>query len=398
MEARTADPERVVVIGAGIAGLEFAFALADMAGRRAAITVVSPQDELHLKPMVVTEPFGGGIERYPFAAELARRGIGFVRDKACGVDLDRRRVGLGSGSHLSYDTLAVCVGGTVRPAYSLAATFWSTSSHFPIDDYIRGAAADESRTLALVVPPGMTWPLPIYELALLMRRRSEELGSELEIRVFTPELSPLAIFGERASAAVATRLRVRDIAVETGTEVIAAGGTLRRSGGAAIEAGRAIALPIIDGPAIQRLPHDGHGFIPIDEHCRVVGADHIYAAGDGTSFPVKQGGIATQQADAAAEHLASSLGAAVEAKPFRPVLRGELLTGDDSIMMVHELGEGETEGTVSPDYLWWPRLKVAGRYLSAWLTGSEPQEDLGQREMPIEVEASWPHNWHSRVL
>ena len=402
MSADASEPaaERVLIVGAGVAGLEFAFALSHLAGGRAEITVVSPQDEFHLKPMVVAEPFGGGgaVERYPFADELERRGIGYVRDSVTTVDTRERKVTLLSGPSMDYDTLVVCVGGAVRPAYSLATTFWSMSSHFPVDDYIRGAAASDSGVLALIVPPTTTWPLPIYELALLLRRRAEELEVPLAIRVFTPERSPLAIFGERASAAVGARLRARGIEVETEVEVEAIDGALRRRGGAPVEAGRAIALPIIDGPPLQRLPRDDYGFIPVDDHCRVLGVPHVYAAGDGTSFPIKQGGIAALQADAAAEHLASVLGVAIDPSPFQPVLRGELLTGDDSIMMVHELGEDGAADTVSPDYLWWPRSKVAGRYISAWLTGSEPQADLAPRELPIEVEASWPHSWHSQVL
>ena len=38
---------------------------------------------------------------------------------------------------------------------------------------------------------------------------------------------------------------------------------------------------------------------------RVRGLDDVYAAGDITNFPVKQGGIATQLADAAAEAIAA---------------------------------------------------------------------------------------------
>lgn len=400
MSQSAAERERVVVVGAGVAGLEFAFALADQAGDRAEITVVAPQDEFHLKPMVVAEPFGGGgaVERYPFASELQRRGISHVRDSVTAINAKRRRLTLLSGPYLEYDTVAVCIGGVARPAYSLATTFWSTSSYFPVDEYIRGAAASDSGVLALIIPPSTTWPLPMYELALLLRRRAEELDRAVRIRVFTPERAPLAIFGDSASAAVAARLRAREIEVEAETAVDALDGKLRRRGGAAIEAGRAIALPIIDGPALQRLPRDEFGFIPVDDHSRVLGLEHVYAAGDGTSFPIKQGGIAALQADAAAAHLASALGAPVDPVPFRPVLRGELLTGDDSLMMVHEVGGDGAEDTVSGDYLWWPRLKVAGRYLSAWLTGSEPQEDLSPRELPIEVEASWPHSWHSQVL
>ena len=36
---------------------------------------------------------------------------------------------------------------------------------------------------------------------------------------------------------------------------------------------------------------------------------HIFAAGDATSEPIKQGGLAAQQADAAAEAIAAEAGA-----------------------------------------------------------------------------------------
>ena len=47
----------------------------------------------------------------------------------------------------------------------------------------------------------------------------------------------------------------------------------------------------------------------------------IFAAGDATDQPVKQGGLATQQADAAAELIAAEAGARVTPQPFRRVLR-----------------------------------------------------------------------------
>jgi len=65
-----------------------------------------------------------------------------------------------------------------------------------------------------------------------------------------------------------------------------------------------VALPQLEGPRLPGLPADGLGFIQIDEHARVVGLDDVYAAGDATDFPIKQGGIATQQADAAVEMIA----------------------------------------------------------------------------------------------
>ena len=57
------------------------------------------------------------------------------------------------------------------------------------------------------------------------------------------------------------------------------------------------------------------------------GVGDVYAAGAVTTWPMKQGGLAAQQADAVAESLAAWAGAPVRPTAFRPVLRGVLLSG-----------------------------------------------------------------------
>ena len=120
--------------------------------------------------------------------------------------------------------------------------------------------------------------------------------------------------------------------------------------------------------------------------CR--GLRGVYAAGDGTNFPIKHGGLGTQQADAAAEQIAARAGAPVEPTPFRPVIRGRLIAGDESVNLQADIAGGGGEGVASLDYLWWPPQKIAGKYLTAELTGRTPQ-DLGPPpEHGIEVEVS----------
>ena len=165
-----------------------------------------------------------------------------------------------------------------------------------------------------------------------------------------------------------------------------------------LEAGAVVALPLIGGPGIEGLPCDEHGFIPIDDHARVAGLERVWAAGDGTTFPVKQGGIGTQQADAAAEQIAASVGAEVEPRPFHPVLRGQLVTAGESLHLRHELEGGHGEGEASLDYLWWPPHKVSGRYLAAWLEGEDRRSDPEPPSTPLEVEVSLPHEWHSQPM
>ena len=385
-----------MIVGGGIAGVEAALALADLAGSHAEAVLVSPEDEFVLKPMVVREPFGGEeAERHRLAPVLSRAGVSYRRAAVEAVQAAEKRVVLTGGDELSYDSLILCVGGRPVSPYESATTFWSDSARMPVDDMLTRSASHPSRTLAVIVPPQTTWPLPAYELALLLRRRARDNGIDAVIRLITPEDHPLAIFGLAASTEVGARMKTAGVEVETGVRVEEDGGRLIRTSGVVVDAGEVISLPRIEGPRVPGLPADDAGFLRIDEHCRVIGTEGVYAAGDGTSFPVKQGGIATQQADAAAAHIAAGVGAITGPEPFRPVLRGELLTGGPSIKMKHSLGGGD-QGEVSPDYLWWPRTKVSGRYLSAWLTESEPSPDPAPRDVPIEVEASWPHEWHGQ--
>ena len=111
-------------------------------------------------------------------------------------------------------------------------------------------------------------------------------------------------------------------------------GSLSVVPGARIEADAVVSLPRLEGRHIEGLPYDSEGFIPVDDHARIPGLAHAYAVGDVTNFPVKQGGIATQQADVAAEAIALELGCDVEANPLDPVLRGILWTGIEAPLPV----------------------------------------------------------------
>jgi hypothetical protein len=108
----------------------------------------------------------------------------------------------------------------------------------------------------------------------------------------------------------------------------------------------------------------------------VVGATDVYAAGDATAFPLKQGGLATQQADAAAEAIAAAAGASVKPRPFEPVVRGLLFTGETSLYLRSDGTDGTVHrlahAAVSTNALWWPPGKVAGRYVASLLAPDVP--------------------------
>jgi sulfide:quinone oxidoreductase len=95
----------------------------------------------------------------------------------------------------------------------------------------------------------------------------------------------------------------------------------------------------------------------------------VYAAGDVTSFPFKQGGIACQQADAAAADIAHGAGAPVKPEPFTTVLRGMLITERGARFLRDDTDRPE----VARRPLWWPPAKIAGRELAGYLAGLDEE-------------------------
>ena len=189
----------------------------------------------------------------------------------------------------------------------------------------------------------------------------------------TPEDSPLKMFGTAASDEVGDLLAERGIEVRAGAYPEAApGGLVLTPGGEHIAVDRIVAMPRLRGPAIPGLPHANDGFIAVDQYGGVRGVEDVFAAGDGTAFPIKQGGLAAQQADSAAAVIAVRAGARVETHPFKPVLRGLLLTGGSTRFLRSAITGGQGETSVAADYaLWWPPSKVVGRHLAPYLAAAQ---------------------------
>ena len=396
------DPRRcsVLIAGGGIAGLETLLALQDLAEERVDITLLAREPEFTYRPMIVEEPFSRNpAERHDLALLARDLGASFVQGSLSEIKAQEHRAVLSDGSELGYDVAVVCVGAKTRPAYPSATTLRSWAEPIEIDEALDNAANHESRTLTFVVPPGIVWSLPLYELALLSRIRAEERRLSVEIEIITPESKPLGIFGPAAADAVAEILSLRRIKVRCDTSLIEREGEfLAMPGWKRVETGAVIALPLMSGPRISGLPADSDGFIPIDEFAEVPGVQDVFAAGDGTIFPIKQGGLGTQQADAAAEMIASRTGAPVDPQPFRPTLRGKLITGSESLNLTSEISGGGGEGVASPYYLWWPPKKVAGKYLAPFLDGVTTRFEALPPDGLLDVEVSVAQDWHSQPM
>ena len=362
---------RVLIAGAGVAGLEALLALRDLAGDRVEVDLMAATPDFVYRPLSVTEPFGHPERehRLPLGSMLRDLGAGHVFDDLAAVDPGRRRVRGTSGEEYGYDALVVAIGARAVDAVPGALTFRGADGVAGYRRLLRDLAAGKTRSLAIAVPGGVAWSLPAYELALLTAMRLfESRVRNPRLVVITPEPEPLAAFGRSASDAVARLLERHAVELQPRSVPLAASaGEVLLDDGRSLLAERAVALPRLRGPQIPGLPTNDDGFVPVDEHGRVRGHDRLYAAGDVGSWPVKQGGLAAQQADAVAAAIASWAGAPVRPSPFRPVLRGVLLSGDDPVYLRADSREGHHRSAARVEPLWWPPAKVAGRYLTPYL-------------------------------
>ena len=381
---------RVLVAGAGVAALECVLALRELAGSHVSVELLSPAAELVHRPSSVETPFGGApaarVDLHQLATDL---GVRLHRDALASVDPSKHHVFTRDGDYVPYDVLVVATGARSREAVPGALTFRGPMSVGIVEQAIDQIAADPSLRLVFAVPAGVRWLLPLYELALFSAATLRDRGvADPDIAVATGEHEPLEVFGPAASEALRRELDRAGVELITSAAAVSAfEQTLRLQSGDFLDADVVVALPELVGPRISGLPHDDDGFIPVDEHGRVYGCADVFAAGDATAYPVKHGGLAAQQADAVAEAIAAQVGAVGLPEPFRPVLRGLLLTGDRPLYLRAELGPGGARehrllpapGTWSHGALWWPPGKVAGRYLTSFLAGAtatgRPLED-----------------------
>ena len=384
----------VVIVGGGVAALETLMALRDLAPDAVSVTLVAAEPDFVYRPMSVAEPFGlGEARRYPLRRVVDDFGAALVQAGVAAVDAPARRIMLRSGDTIAYDTLVLAPGARMLPAFDDVLTFGGPGSAAAMRTLLDELEQGRARRFAFVAPTVAGWALPLYELALLTARHAEARGVERELVLVTPEPRPLGLFGDRASSAVAEMLAAAGVEFIGASHAEPVEGAVRLlPSGRMVPADRLVALPLLRGPRLDGVPSEPtFGFIPVDPHGRVDGLDGVYAAGDATNFPIKQGGLATQQADAVAEHVAARHGVRLDPAPFRPVLRGMLFAGGPD----RYLRAGDDAVAAQP--LWWPPTKIAGRYLAPYVYEREPAAEPGPApegfvdlEVPLEATDAAP--------
>lgn len=372
----------VLIAGGGFAAVEAALALRALAEDRVTLTMLAPESVFRYRPAATSEPFDLAPSRcYDLRAIASDVGAEYLQSRLEAVASRKHSVRTAAGARLHYDALIIATGARAVVGVAGASTLRDQRDIGLIRRLIREVESGAARRIVFALAAGTTWPLPLYELALLSARHASEVGLAIEATVVTPESAPLAMFGREAS------WLVRDLLAERGVQFVGGAiatavrrdGSLELGDGELIAADRVVALPELRARRFSGLPAGRSGFVPVDGSGRVEALADVYAAGDATTFPIKQGGLAAQQGDAVAQTIAAELGVPVKAIRAPGVLEARLLGGEQPVFLRTEfdwtgrptaaaLVRGDDERAAKA-------AKVLGRYLVPYLETLEPLAD-----------------------
>jgi sulfide:quinone oxidoreductase len=333
-------PLQVVVLGGGPAAVTTATTLREVARDHVHLSIVAPNpeaDSLRGRARALRAELYGG--------------------RAVRVDARRHEVLLHDGRRIPYDVVVVAIGARTRVAYSRARTFFGQAGAVALSRLLADLQDGHIPSLAFVVPPGATWSLPLYELAIQAGTEARAAGLDVPMRFLTAERRPLELFGDAASDAVGRMLDDAGVTFRGTTPVSELPGGVLREGrvGARFVRERTIALPVVEGLALPGVPATFDGFVPVDGHGAVRGMVDVFAAGAATNYAIKQRDLAVQQATVVAAAVAERAGAPVTSEPWVPRVRGHLLAGGGRSLVLERDGDAPTadralrwEATPSP--------------------------------------------------
>jgi sulfide:quinone oxidoreductase len=373
---------QILIAGGGFAAVEAALALRALLGKRVALTLVAPEGVFRYRAAATTEPFGvAPPRRYDLRAIADNLDAVFHASRLEAVASRKHFVRTASGARLPYDALVLATGTRAVVGVPGALTFRDQRDIPALQRLLSGLEAGRLRRMVFAVPPRVSWALPAYELAMLWARHARERGLAFECTLVTPEAQPLAVFGGEAAALVRGLLEERGVRFmgETVATTVHRDGSLGLEGGDMIRADWVVAIPELRGRRFTGVPSNPSGFVPVDTAGRVEGLVDVYAAGDMTTFPIKQGGVAAQEADVVAQTIAAGLGVSARHARAPRILHARLLGGDRPLQLRTEF---DWRGQPTRAALVWTdderaatTAKVAGRYLVPYLETREPLAD-----------------------
>jgi len=210
---------RVLVAGAGVAGLETALALRALARELVSVELVAPEREFTYRPLAVAEPFRAGeVRRTPLEALVRAAGARLHGGAVTAIDGQRTVAILEGGDELQCDVLVLALGARTSEAVPGALTFGGVEDGAKIVALLDRARSGRLDRIVFALPAAVSWPLPLYELALLTAGYlAEHTTNRVDVLLVTPEVRPLALFGPTASDSMEKLLSQVGVRLETAT-------------------------------------------------------------------------------------------------------------------------------------------------------------------------------------
>jgi len=387
------------IAGAGTAGLEALLRARELLRPDVRLMLIAPESEFRYRPMSAQSLYQPADERsLPIADVVAETGATWIQDRVAAVRPEGRALLTRDGDTVKFDCLLLALGARQRRALAHGHAWERGRDPSFLDEILVDMAACRVGSVAVVVPRGARWPVPAYELALVLGWNAAETSTR--VTLITAEQRPLGSLGRDATDTVQAELERAGVEVIGGVEAVdapePASGQVAilpepdanadallgrptdparlRLGDATIrDFDRVISLPTTYGPFMPGVPSDANGFVEVDEHLSVLGNDRIWAAGACISAALEHAALSAQQADAAVGAISAVLGTAAEQVSPEPATMPDL-TG---LLLTDQRDQWRAEnpiGTHQPSTrcLWWPPGRAVGRMLAGRIQAWDP--------------------------
>ncbi|MBJ7353261.1 MAG: FAD-dependent oxidoreductase [Thermoleophilaceae bacterium] len=365
----------ILIAGSGPGALEATLGLSRSPHLDAAIALISPQIEFQYRPNMVMEPFGvQTTARYAVADVIRNPNVTQWKGTIERVDAAAGKAWSPEGDEFNFDALVVATGTETHAVVPApVVTFGTPGSLDRLKEIVQEIDDGSVRNVLFSAPPGPTWHLPLYEFALMCADRAErQSAQQIAIAIATPESDPLDVFGAENSLAVARMCAELGVAVHTNTTLESYDGTTAHlSDRSSYPVDRVFAMPRLTGRAPEGLPTNDAGFVHVDDNQLVIGTSNVYAVGDVTDFRIKQGGLASEQADSAISAIENRLGDREDTSPFSREIEAMLLTADRRLAMRALIGDDASQ-SIAIEQPTGPVQKIFSRLLSERLREISP--------------------------
>ncbi len=317
---------RVLVLGAGFAGLELATVLSDELGADADVTLIEGGDAFVFGYSKLDVMFGRtslDAVRLPYA-EFAKPGISFVRETVTVIDPEARRVTTNAGEY-DAEVLVVALGAD----YDFDATpgllengneFYSVAGAARLADVI--PTFTEGRAVVGVCAAPFKCPPAPSEAALLLHDYLSERGhrDRCDIKLVMPFGTPIPPSPD-TSAGLLAAFAERGIEFVPGKRVASLDGT---RGVVVCDDGNELPYDLFLGVPTHRAPDvvlasglAEDGYVPVEGRTLETRYPGVYAVGDVATVGTPKAGVFSErQARVVAESILARLRNEGEASPY----------------------------------------------------------------------------------